>query len=98
MWPLLFLTFVLLTNLTESGILRQNNVFWILYVATVSSLGMMTLGADRAPDPARLPPERANREGAGMLSPGVRHRSRRLATAHPGSSPDIHTSRTGPGR
>lgn len=37
LWPLAFLTLVLLYNLTESVILRQNSVFWVLYVSTVSS-------------------------------------------------------------
>ena len=37
LWPLLFLTFVPLYSLTESGILVQNSTLWIMYVATVLS-------------------------------------------------------------
>lgn len=38
LWPLLFLSFMLLYNLTESAILLQNSIFWILYVATALAL------------------------------------------------------------
>jgi exopolysaccharide production protein ExoQ len=31
LWPLLLLTFVLIYNLSEGGILAHNNIFWILY-------------------------------------------------------------------
>lgn len=37
-WPLAFLTFVLLYSTTESVILKQNNTLWILYVSTVLSI------------------------------------------------------------
>lgn len=37
LWPLVYLTFILLYNFTESSILAHNNVFWILYV-TISML------------------------------------------------------------
>ena len=32
LWPMMFLTFMLVYNLTESFILKQNNLFWLLYV------------------------------------------------------------------
>lgn len=35
LWPIAFMTFMLLSNLTEGTILQQNNLSWILYVATV---------------------------------------------------------------
>lgn len=38
LWPLAFLTFFLLYNASESLILEQNNLYWILYVATVLSI------------------------------------------------------------
>ncbi|MBI1920745.1 MAG: O-antigen ligase family protein [Geobacter sp.] len=38
LWPLVYLAFFLLFNLTESSILRQNNILWLLYAATVFSL------------------------------------------------------------
>ena len=34
-WPLLYLAFMLLYNLAEGPILRQNNLYWALYVAVV---------------------------------------------------------------
>ena len=37
LWPLLYLTFMLLTNLSESSLLRQNNIYWVLYVAVICS-------------------------------------------------------------
>ena len=37
LWPLAFLTFVLLYNLTESAILAYNDIIWLLYVAVVLS-------------------------------------------------------------
>ena len=38
LWPLLYMTFILLANLTESMILRQNSIFWVLYVAAIYSM------------------------------------------------------------
>ncbi len=37
-WPLLFLTYVLLSNLTEGTISTMNNFFWAIYVAVSYSL------------------------------------------------------------
>lgn len=37
-WPLIYLSFMLLYNLSESGILKQNDIFWVLYVAVNISL------------------------------------------------------------
>jgi exopolysaccharide production protein ExoQ len=34
LWPLAYMSFMLLFNLTESSILRQDNLFWVLYIAT----------------------------------------------------------------
>jgi exopolysaccharide production protein ExoQ len=40
LWPIVFLTFLFLYNMTESTIVRQGSIFWVLYVATAcSSLG-----------------------------------------------------------
>jgi O-antigen ligase len=33
LWPLAYLNFMFLFNLSESSILKQDNVFWVLYVA-----------------------------------------------------------------
>jgi O-antigen ligase len=35
LWPLLFLSFLVLYNITETTVLQQNNVYWSLYAATV---------------------------------------------------------------
>lgn len=35
LWPMVYLIFTLVSNLTESSILVQNSIFWILYVAVV---------------------------------------------------------------
>lgn len=37
LWPLLFLTYMVLYNLSETTLLQQNNLYWVLYVATVCS-------------------------------------------------------------
>ena len=63
-WILGSLTFVLLSNLTESSVLEQN-AYWILYVATVCMA---------VPQAAARVQERTT--GA-ALSPGVRMRARR---------------------
>ncbi|MBK4730579.1 O-antigen ligase family protein [Oxynema sp. CENA135] len=39
MWPLLYASFLLLYNQTESTIIQHNNLFWILHVAVSLSLG-----------------------------------------------------------
>ena len=38
-WPLCFLFFMFVSNLTESDFLARDTIFWILYVAVVISLG-----------------------------------------------------------
>jgi exopolysaccharide production protein ExoQ len=37
-WPLLFLVFLFLWNLTESAFLSNNSVFWMLYVSVVVTI------------------------------------------------------------
>lgn len=41
-WPLIFLTFAFLSNFSDSTILKQNSIFWVLYVATTVSLSLGT--------------------------------------------------------
>ena len=48
LWPLVFLSFIVLYNFTESSILVHNNIFWILYVAVV------LLTATGSPEPVRM--------------------------------------------
>ncbi|KAB8331470.1 O-antigen ligase family protein [Scytonema tolypothrichoides VB-61278] len=38
MWPILYLTYVVLSNLTESTLLESNRITWVLYVAVALSL------------------------------------------------------------
>ena len=40
-WPLLFMTFLLFSDLTEVAFLRANTTSWILYTSTVFSLGFL---------------------------------------------------------
>lgn len=37
LWPLVFLTFILLYNITESAVLTYNDISWVLYVAVALS-------------------------------------------------------------
>ncbi len=59
LWPLAYLTLVLLQNLTESVILTQNDIFWVLYVAVVLSMparraqAVGGIGGTEAGDPVR---------------------------------------------
>ncbi|HLU24975.1 MAG TPA: O-antigen ligase [Longimicrobiales bacterium] len=46
LWPMAFLAFMLLYNLSESAILRENSIFWALYVAVALTV------ADRRPSRA----------------------------------------------
>lgn len=55
-WPLVFLLLVLLYNVTESVILRSNNLFWVLYVATVCSALLPAVGAGAPRARRRVPP------------------------------------------
>ena len=38
LWPLVFFGFILLANMMETVLLKNNNLDWVLYVATVLSL------------------------------------------------------------
>lgn len=42
-WPLIYLTFLFMYNQTESTILGQNNIFWILYVALGFTKGISSV-------------------------------------------------------
>ena len=42
LWPPILLTFVLLTNLMESLLLKYNSIDWLLYVATLLSIASIT--------------------------------------------------------
>jgi O-antigen ligase len=38
LWPLIYLPFMFLSNIAESVVLAQNNLFWILYVSMLTTL------------------------------------------------------------
>ncbi|HMH56144.1 MAG TPA: O-antigen ligase [Gemmatimonadales bacterium] len=75
LWALMFLTFLVLSETTESALLAQNSLMWVLYVATVAGL----IPSDRiASTPSRL-------HGAlGPLSLGVRRRLGQRGRTQPG--------------
>jgi exopolysaccharide production protein ExoQ len=73
-WPIVFLSFLFLSNLTESMILEHNGLYWALFVATVTSAIM----APRAPAArARSARGGAPADPQASLSPGIRRRLRR---------------------
>jgi O-antigen ligase len=51
-WAVLYLTFFISYNLSESLILEQNDIFWVLYVAAVVALSPVP---KRYPSPAMQP-------------------------------------------
>jgi hypothetical protein len=85
LWPLILLTFLLLINISEAVVLKQHNLFWVLYVAVlaspratsaerfVSQDGTRARGtaSPSGQDMPRVP------FGRGQVSPGVRTASRR---------------------
>ncbi|MFN6572453.1 O-antigen ligase family protein [Dendronalium sp. ChiSLP03b] len=42
-WPLLYLTYIVLSNLTESTLLESNRITWVLYIAITLSLQIESL-------------------------------------------------------
>ena len=42
LWPLVYLLFFILSNLAESALVRQNSIYWALYIATVMTLQIST--------------------------------------------------------
>jgi O-antigen ligase len=38
LWPAAYLTYILLYNLTESGILTRNSITWVLFVTVILSI------------------------------------------------------------
>jgi exopolysaccharide production protein ExoQ len=78
LWVVIFLTFLLLYNMTENTLLRQGTVFWALYIVTAARTSYWT---DDTPAASQEPGAPA------VLSPGVpRLRRRRGAPALPSTS------------
>ena len=56
LWPVLFLSYILLYNVTESGLGARHNLFWVLYAATVCSWILRRPAAEtRAIEPSPPP-------------------------------------------
>ena len=91
MWPLLYLCFLVFANVTESGLVRQNHVFWILlcavsFVVVRPAERRVTLLSTSAP--SRASRRRASTRSAITVrpqnpqpSPGVWHRLRGRASS-----------------
>jgi exopolysaccharide production protein ExoQ len=76
LWPLSFLSFLMILNVAEAAILRQHSLFWILYVAVLSSEAARVRGSGSQqpaspPVRARAAPPRVGTR-IGPVSPGVR--------------------------
>jgi O-antigen ligase len=70
LWPVAYLTFLFLYNLTESASVKQGSMYWVLYVATFCSATWTPYRLhDRAERPRFTP--------GGVVSLGVRTRMRR---------------------
>ena len=87
-WPVLYLCFLLLGNLTESALVRQNNAFWVLYCVTALALARLrretrvtanVVEARTADAPAWNEAARRGGPSDDRLSPGVRRRLRSRA-------------------
>lgn len=53
LWPISFLVFLVVSNMTESTFLRHNNLYWVLYVAAAATLWLRARPAPRRPGTAR---------------------------------------------
>jgi exopolysaccharide production protein ExoQ len=54
LWLLLCLTYLVLANLTESSLLVQNNIFWVLYSATAFTVLIPPVSSESLPIPEAL--------------------------------------------
>ena len=64
LWPVFFLAFALIYNATEAFLLKQNNVFWILYCITTCQLYMAAPRATTAVVPTSFAPPGRLQEAA----------------------------------
>jgi exopolysaccharide production protein ExoQ len=58
LWPFMFLSFLVLANISESTIFQRNDLLWVLYVAATSSIGMQVRTVDSdapLPDSSAIP-------------------------------------------
>jgi exopolysaccharide production protein ExoQ len=77
LWPLAYLSFMFFFNLSEGSILRQDNLFWVLYIATsvfivtetkqlAPELLQVRVSSVEMPVPPRYAPLGSVREGMGL--------------------------------
>jgi O-antigen ligase len=83
LWPLAFLTFLVVMNFSTSTIMLQHSLYWILFVAVMSSTLLTELSERSSPGGEPEPSLNRLREGSwssslprggGYVSPGVRRR------------------------
>ena len=84
LWPLAFLTFLALINISEAIVLKQHNLFWVMYVAILASPR-----ASRASAPGTRSEDGRNAPGAGP--PGDRGHARDRFSRGP-VSPGVRTA------
>jgi hypothetical protein len=60
LWPLICLTLGLLTNTTEGTLLKQNNIFWVLYVAVTLSTSIWFTTDSSLKETRNLTPEKVS--------------------------------------
>jgi exopolysaccharide production protein ExoQ len=89
-WPLAFLSFMFLYNATESTILRQHTIYWVLYVAVVASR-LSGDGRQRSPAGASAP-ERGATNHSARASLGLRRRAKSVALRREAVGPDAERS------
>ncbi|NJN87773.1 MAG: O-antigen ligase family protein [Leptolyngbyaceae cyanobacterium SL_7_1] len=49
-WPLTYLIYIILSNITEQALLKSNNLFWVIYVTVSLTLFMPTQRVVRLPE------------------------------------------------
>ena len=69
LWPIAYLSFTFLSNLSEDSLLKQDNLFWLLYVSTWIFLSVTVPVLERSRTAVRspvvsTPSGRLNMEGA----------------------------------
>jgi exopolysaccharide production protein ExoQ len=57
LWPLLYLTFLMLSNVSYTTLLQQNSLWWVLYVATILSTLLPYAKASTKNRPTEMTPD-----------------------------------------
>jgi O-antigen ligase len=77
LWPLAFLSFLVLINMSEAAIMKQHSLFWVLYVAILSSDRHPKLGGPGMTTPEAWDPSSAFQEV--QWSPGALNNPRHVS-------------------